>query len=217
MRTIHNWTDEEKEFIRGYVFSHTWKETAEEFNQRFECDLSVDAVKAAGDRYGIRSGRTGRFSKGHVPVNKGRKMSPDVYKKCATTMFKKGRPPINHKPVGTVSVRNNYKRGQKYVYEKVAEPNVWRMKHILEWERHNGPVPKGNNIIFADGDTLNTDINNLIMISRSQNAVMNRWNLHGYDKAHTDVAANVASLKLQISNRKKEKNRGSSKRNKLKD
>lgn len=215
MRMIHNWTDEEKEYIRGYVSSHTWKETTEEFNQRFECNLTVEAVKAAGDRYGIRTGRTGKYSKGHVPRNKGKEMSQDVYIKCAPTMFKKGSLPVNHKPVGTVSIRNNYKRGQKYVYEKVAEPNIWRMKHVLEWERHNGPIPKGKIIIFADGNTLNTDINNLLMISRSQNAVMNRWNLHGCDKAHTEVAANVASVKIQISERKRGKKHGSSKRTKL--
>ena len=118
-------------------------------------------------------------------------------------MFKKGGMPQNHKPVGTVSIRNNYKRGQQYVYEKVAEPNVWRPKHILEWERKYGKVPKGKIVIFADGNTLNTDIDNLILIGRNQNAVMNRWKIHGSNKDTAETAANIASLKLKISENKK--------------
>ena len=203
MREIHNWTGGEKEFLRQYVASHTWKETAEEFNRRFGCNLTKDAVKAAGERYGIRTGRDGRFQKGTVPPNKGKKMQPEQYAKCAATMFKKGQTLVNHKPVGTVSVRRNNKRGQQYVYEKVAEPNVWKIKHVLEWERHNGPVPKGMIIIFADGNPLNTDISNLVMISRAQNVVMNRWKIRGCDKEHMEAAANVASLKIQISKRKR--------------
>lgn len=203
MRKNHTWTDGEKEFLRQYVTSHTWKETAEEFNRRFGFNLTWEAIKAAGDRYGIRTGRDGCFQKGIIPANKGKKMQAEQYARCAATMFKKGNTPVNHKPVGTVSVRKHYKKSQQYVYEKVAEPNVWKMKHILEWERHNGPVPKGMIIIFADGNPLNTDISNLVMISRAQNAVMNRWRIRGCDKEHMEAAANVASLKIQISKRKR--------------
>lgn len=213
MRSIHNWTDEEKNFLRICVQDHTWAETAEEFNRKFDCDLSRDAVKAAGDRYGIRTGRNGRFEKGSIPANKGKKMSADTYKKCAPTMFYKGQPPTNHKPVGTVSVRNNYKRGTKCVYEKIAEPNIWRRKSVLEWERHNGPVPKGKMIIFADGDPLNTDISNLMMIDMSQNAVMNHQGIRGTDRESMEAAVNVASVKIKISERKRGiKRHGSSKR-----
>lgn len=80
---------------------------------------------------------------------------------------------------------------------------MWRMKHILEWEKHNGPVPKGKAIIFADGDTTNTDISNLVMVDRSQLAVMNRWNLKGSGRELMETAANTAALKISISKVKK--------------
>lgn len=205
MKRIHAWTDEEKRFLREYVPAHTWEETTGELNRRFGCSLSKDAVKAAGGRFGIRTGRTGHFTKGHEPANKGKKMSPDIYKKCAPTMFYKGQPPRVHKPVGTIVVRENSNRNRKCVYEKVMEPDVWREKHILEWERHHGPIPQGKMIRFADGNTLNTDISNLVMISHSQHAVMNRWNIHGSNKEQMEAAANVASLKSKINQRKKGK------------
>ncbi len=202
MRELHKWTEEELQFLRQYVLSHSWKETTEEFNRRFGCSLSACAVRSAGKRFKIKTGRTGYFSKGHEPENKGKKMAPEVYEKCAPTMFKKGQASMNHKPVGSISVRSSH-GNRPYLYEKVAEPNIWRLKHVLEWEKHNGPVPKGKIIIFADGDTMNTDISNLVMISQAQNAVMNRRSLHGCDKEHTEAAANVAALKIQISKRKK--------------
>ena len=205
MKRMHTWTVEEKQFLQEHVLTHTWEETTREFNLRFGCSLSKDAVKGAGTRFRIKTGRTGHFQKGNEPANKGKKMSPDTYRKCAPTMFYKGQPPRDHKPVGTIVIRENRNRNRKCVYEKVMEPDVWREKHILEWERHYGPIPQGKMIIFADGDTLNTDISNLVMISHSQHAVMNRWNIHGSNKEQTETAANVASLKIRISQRKKGK------------
>ena len=177
---MHKWTEEEIGFIKECVQSHTWKETAEIFSRKFGCSAGEEAVKGAGGRYGISTGRTGRFKTGHIPANKGKK-HPSTGR-TAETQFKKGRRPHTWKPAGTESIRRHRKRGQEYVYTKVAEPNVWRMKHILEWERHNGPVPPGKIIIFADGNTLNTDISNLVMVSRQQHAVMNHCGIRGYDR-----------------------------------
>lgn len=197
----HHYTEKELEFLRGFAYGHSYKEITNAMNVEFGLSLGVNQIRACLKNHKITTGRTGRFEKGHVPANKG-KHHPTVGR-MAETQFKKGDIPKNHKPVGTVSVRHNYKRGQVYVYEKVAEPNVWKMKHILEWERHNGPVPKGKAIIFADGDTTNTDISNLVMVDRSQLAVMNRWNLKGGGKELMETAANTAALKISISKAKK--------------
>lgn len=202
MREFHDWTPEEKAFLWRYVKKHTWKETTEEFNRRFGCNLSVSSVKSTGKRYGIRTGRTGQFEAGNIPANKGIPM--ETKGRMAETQFKKGNMPQTHLPVGSVTIRRySDKRKKPYMWEKVEEPNKWRMKHVLEWERHNGPVPEGMIVIFADGDTLNPDISNLIIVTKAQHAVMNSHNLHGCDKEHAEMAANIASLKIEISKRKK--------------
>lgn len=203
MAKIHKYSHEEKEFIRSYAHGHSYEEIAKAVNEKFNLDLSKKQIRWYLKNNGISTGITGRFEKGHIPDNKGKSMSAETYKKCSATMFQKGSMPKNHKPVGTISVRNNYKIGQKCVYEKVAEPNVWRMKHILEWEQHYGEVPKGKMVIFADGNPLNTDIGNLVLITRQQNAVMNRWGVHGIDRESTETAANIATLKIKISEKKK--------------
>lgn len=202
----HLYSREELDFLKEFALGHSHSEITEAFNKKFPPGVGINSIRACLKNHKITTGRTGQFEKGHVPVNKGRHST--TVGRMAETQFKKGDIPVNHKPVGSVSIRNNYKRGEKYVYEKVAEPNVWRMKHILEWERHNGPVPKDKIIVFADGDTTNTDISNLVMISRSQNAVMNRWGLRGVNKELMETAANTASLKMSISKAKKRGKKG---------
>ena len=199
------------EYVASIAQGKSTAELVEAVNRKYGAGtIGIRQMKAYKKNHGINTGLTGQFEPGSTPANKGKKMSPEAYEKCAPTKFRKGQTPVNHKPVGTESVRRNYKRNQMFVYVKVAEPNIWRMKHIMEWEKHNGPVPKGKAIIFADGNPQNTDIDNLVMVSRSQLAVMNRWGIHGYDKQTAEVAANVASLKIVVSERKRGKKHGSS-------
>lgn len=114
------------------------------------------AIKLAG------SGEMHRFPKGHTPANKGKKMPDDVYDKAKRTMFKKGHIPANHKPVG-------YERLTRdgYIEVKVSEPNQFLLKHRIVWEQANGQIPTGYNVQFRDGNRQNINLDNLYIISRS--------------------------------------------------
>lgn len=195
---FRKYTEAEKEFIKSFAFDHGYKEIAEAFNKQFIPPIGVNQIRTYLKNNKILTGRTGKFEKGHVPANKGLHTGG-----WEPTQFKKGNMPVNHKPVGTVSVRNNYKKGQKYVYEKVAEPNRWRMKHILEWEKHHGPVPKGKIIIFLDGNVLNADIGNLMMIDRKVHVRMNQSRLRFQDPESTRTGAYVAELVTKIAEARK--------------
>lgn len=106
--------------------------------------------------------KAARFRKGHVPVNKGKRMSPELYAKCAPTMFRKGNRPVNHRQVGSERVNV-----EGYVEVKVSEPNKWRLKHRVVWEQANGPIPPGHNVQFRDGNRRNCGLDNLYLISRA--------------------------------------------------
>ena len=107
------------------------------------------------------------FPKGHQPMNKGRKqteyMSEEQLAKTKATRFKKGHVPKNHKPVGYERITRD-----GYIEVKTAEPNVFELKHRLVWIEHNGEIPPGYNIQFKDGNRQNVSIENLYMISRSE-------------------------------------------------
>lgn len=103
-----------------------------------------------------------RFQKGSVPLNKGKKVSPEVYSKIQPTMFKKGSTPVNHRDVGAERV-NVY----GYIEIKVSEPNTWRLKHRVMWEQVNGTIPMGYNVQFKNHNPLDCRIENLYLISKA--------------------------------------------------
>ena len=196
----HKYTAEEKSFFESFVPGHTYKEIQEAFSARFGWDISVSQVKGYMGNNKLSSGTLGHFKKGHVPANKGQKGVCAAG--CEKGWFSKGHTPATHKPVGTESFRTD-KSGAAYTYVKIKEPNVWKMKHVLVWEQHNGPVPKGKIIIFLDGNTQNTDIENMAVIDRGTHAVMNHMGLRYNDAECTEVAVNVAELSREISKAKK--------------
>ena len=198
---VHVFTVEEKQFLIEYVPGHSHKEIQSEFINRFNWDITLGQVKNAIKRYGLNTGRTGRFEKGLIPANKGQKMSADLYEKCKPTMFKKGNVPANHKPVGSERITKD-----GYVEIKIAEPNKWRLKHLVVWEEANGSVPPKHCIFFMDNDRTNTDINNLRLIPRSQLVTMNgKRGFQGYDRESNEVALAAAELTQKINQVKERK------------
>lgn len=107
------------------------------------------------------------FKKGHTPFTQGKKqteyLSPEALERTVATRFKPGQKGWNYKPLG-------YERINKdgYIEVKVEEPRKFTQKHRLIWEQHFGKIPKGHNVQFRDGNRQNVDIENLYLISRSE-------------------------------------------------
>ena len=124
-------------------------------------------------------------------------MSKEQYEKCKPTMFKKGHIPKNHREIGSERITKD-----GYIEVKIEDPDVWGLKHRLIYEEHYGEIPAGYSVIFGDGDKLNFDINNLILVSRSELLLMNRNKLIKNDSVLTKVGVNIAKL-LDTMNKKK--------------
>ena len=139
-----------------------------------------------------------RFKKGSIPPNKGKKMSPEVYEKVKETMFKKGKSPVNHREVGSERINVD-----GYIEIKVAEPNRWRLKHRLIWEQHNGIIPEGCNVQFKNHNTLDCRIDNLYLISKSEQMRNENSLMARYPKELRDVIRLKGVVKRQL--RKQEK------------
>lgn len=112
-----------------------------------------------------KSGIATRFKPGNVPANKGKKMSEEQYTSCQKTMFKPGNKPHNSKPVGSERITKD-----GYIEVRMDCPGYrkWKLKHRIVWESVNGKIPNGFNVQFKDGNRKNCDINNLYLISRSE-------------------------------------------------
>lgn len=169
-----NWTQEEIDTLSRLYPNHYASEIAEILGRgisSIHCkaqSLGLESSREKIQRTGYEASKSpasiaARFQKGSVPLNKGKKVSPEIYSKMQPTMFKKGQTPLNHRDVGSERV-NVY----GYIEIKVAEPNRWRLKHRIIWEQVNGTIPRGYNVQFKNHNPLDCRIENLYLISKAE-------------------------------------------------
>lgn len=194
----HKYSIEEHQFLIDNVKGITLKELTKRFNTKFGLNVSEEAIANQKNKLGISSGIVGgQFQKGQVPYNKGKKMPAYVYKKVNPTMFKKGNIPKNHRELGSERIDKD-----GYIEIKIEEPNKWELKHRYIYESMYGNIPTGYKVIFADGNKQNLDLDNLILVSPSEQLIINRNGLYKRDKELTKTGANIAKLLDKISKRK---------------
>lgn len=92
-----------------------------------------------------------------------------------------------------------------YPAVKIAEPNVWKLKHILVWEEANGPVPEGYAVIFLDRDHTNTKLENLALVTRAELLELNRRELIKTDAELSETGVLIARVNCKISEIKRTK------------
>lgn len=202
---MHKYSQEEKDFLKEFVPGHSYIEITEEFNRRFLANITVSQIKGSIKRYGLNTGRTGRFEKGHITHNKGKK---GVYAKgCERTWFKEGSLPHNTKPIG-------YERINKdgYVEVKIAmrpgdvkDRHNFVAKHRLIWEKANGPIPKGSNVIFLDGNKQNFSLENLALVTKAEHLELTRIELRSKVSQVTETGLLIAKLAVTTRAAKKKK------------
>lgn len=192
---IHKYTDEQREFVRDNIKGRTRKEMTEMFNQHFNTDLKVTQITSFIKRNGFISGLDGRFEKGQYAWNKGMK---GLNLGGEKGWFEKGQTPHNYQALGSERVNS-----EGYTDIKVADPNVWKQKHRIIWEKANGPIPKGHVVIFGDGDRRNFELDNLILISRRQLSFMNKKGLIQNDADLTKTGIIIADIYSKMSEIKK--------------
>jgi hypothetical protein len=143
------------------------------YNRAFAMGIKKDPVYLRSTQFppGYLGGKATQFQKGQAPPNKGQKMSKDLYQKVAKTMFKKGNKPMNTQPIGTIHQRSD-KSGKMYLYIKLADSN-WQLLNRYTWEQYHGPIPKGLIVAYKDGNYLNNDINNLMLLTKKENMARN--------------------------------------------
>lgn len=199
----HKYTTEQIQFITDNIKDRSYQKLTDMFNEQFGTNIKAQNLTTAAWRRGLRNERDCRFNKGweptqfkkgHVPFNKGKKGTGG----WEPTHFKKGHKPWNYRPVGSERIN-----ADGYVEIKVADPRTWKAKHVLLWEKANGPVPKGHVVIFADGNQQNITLDNLLLISRRELVVMNKRGLIANNSELTKTGVMVADIYLKIGERKK--------------
>ena len=213
IKNINRIEEKHKKYIRDYYANVRTKDIAETLG------ISIYAIYNYAANNGIKKspeflaspesgilikghtrGINTRFKKGQSPPNKGKKMTPELRKKCEHTFFKKGNLPVNTLRDGAITTRND-KRGvpQKYIRISLGK---WQYLSNYNWEKQNGPIPKGYNVVFKDKNTLNCDIENLEMISNAE--LMQRNTIHQYPKELQQIIRTLGKLNKTIKKHEKQ-------------
>lgn len=189
---MRRWTKWEVEYLVEHYAARTCADIAQWVHH------SPRAVQMKAFNLGLRKSKdfkaerrkVGQFRKGHRPRNKGRSrdewMSEEGKLNSARTQFKPGE--VNpHSPTirepGYECVRKE--KGRQYIWVKPHDGRRMMPKHRYLWEQTHGPIPKGYNVQFKDGNTLNCELDNLYLISRAKQVRRNFDDLPAERKAET--------------------------------
>lgn len=180
------------EWLKETVPGKPWKEVYKLYQETFPDEpRKLSYIKTVCYKNGITNGLNGQFKKNIAPWNKGMKgwHAPGSEK----TWFQKGQSSSNERPVGSEYDSAGYLLVK--IKDKGARNDKWRPKHVLVWEKANGPVPEGHVVIFLDGNHKNFSLDNLACIPRGINAILNRSRLRSDNADITKVRITQAELK----------------------
>ena len=181
-------TDEIKAFIAENYKKLTKPEILKILHSEFNAtEITLSRLKNYYHYNGIRSGI--KYIHNNAGWNKSIKMKPSTYEKCSATMFKKGRTPLNKKPIGSERVNVD-----GYIEIKVTESGNWALKHRYVYEQHHNVKLGRNDIVtFLDSNPLNCDIDNLIRVDRATLRTMNQ-NFSEYNIGDAEIKKSVIAL-----------------------
>ena len=178
-RTRLDYTPEIIERIKEIVPLWSYKKCAEMMSEEFNYNFTSSMIEHKANRLGVRK-----------PNNGANNLDP---RSPIINWFMKGRPSLNTKAVGTETVMRD-KDGRIFVMVKIGMANKWEFKHRLVYKQHYGEIPDGYMINFADGNHLNFDPDNLILVSKSENIMLNKYKLRFNDKDLTKTGLTLSKL-----------------------
>ena len=200
-----------KEVIDYVIQNHKGKSLIEltyEVNEKFNLNVDKVSIGNLKSRLRIKQGikleyarNDGCFKKGNLSHNKGKKwddyLTKEQQDRARTTCFKKGHKSANAVDIGTEKIK--YSKGDDIGYwnVKVCDGKGhrnWVPKHRLIYEKEYGPIPDGYKVIFADGNRENFDIDNLVLVSSSEELILNRRKLLTDDKEITKTGVLIAKV-----------------------
>ena len=170
---ISRFTEEEKQFIREHYKGIATPELTKMFNKRFNKEEANEVIRNWKKHNGLKNG-----------VN---------------TRFKKNQKAHNHKPIGSEFVCKK----DGYTYVKIAEPNTWDLKQRVIYKEAYGDMPSDYNVVFADQDKQNFELDNLILVKRKVKLMAKNKRLFFENKELTKTGMLIAELITNSSEKKK--------------
>lgn len=163
----------------------------------FGLTFGLRQIQGFKARHHLDSGLKNQTSKGGASPMKGRKLSEEAKAKCRASHI--GQIPWNKKP-------NLYENENKKGYIMMKVNGKFVEKHRYIWQQHNGEIPAGHIVIFADGNNRNFDLDNLVLISRRTSLAMSKNKLFTNDAEATKTGVLIGRLIEKTWEKKGEQN-----------
>lgn len=162
-------------------------------------DVTPEKLHSLRKREGLKTGRTGRFEKGHVSANKGKRCPEGAggrHPNARKTQFRKGALPHNHRGPGHESLGDD---GYIWIVTDQRNPwtgaATWRIhKHRWLWEQQHGPVPEGHVLKSLDGNRLNADPSNWEAVPQGLLPRLNGKSGRDYDRAPDELKPTIMAV-----------------------
>lgn len=138
-----------------------------------------------------------QFKKGHSSWNKGKKgwAAPGTER----TRFTSGHTPHNTKADGVITMRYHSREKRYYMYIRIGL-GKWQLYNRYVYMQHYGAIPPNHLVAFKDGNTLNCNIDNLMLVSRKENVLRN--SIQRYPKEVQQVMKLTRKLQTLINKKK---------------
>lgn len=187
------WSPKTDKILKEMYHTHTSKEIGKVLG------FSFSNVKNRAHKLGLgKKTNVGCFQKGHVPINKGKKMKPEVKEKVKHLFFQKGHKPACTLHDGAISTRKDTRSGITYKYIRISEGN-WDLLHRVNYKKKFGDIPTTTFLRCKDGNQLNCDPSNWEPIDMNKNMDLNR--IHQYPKELQEAIKLNNKLKKEINAR----------------
>lgn len=161
-------------------------------------DVSLSNFNSLCKRRGWMTGRTGCYTPGRTPENKGKTMPYNA--NSARTRFKtgerRGKAVDLYKPIGSERVSKDGYLERK-IHDGLPLQARWRAVHLIRWEAQHGPLPEAHCLKCLDGDKSNTAPENWQAIPRALLPRLNaRWSGVKYDDAAPELKPTLLAIAM---------------------
>lgn len=171
----HRWTDEEIEWLRENIASHSWKDIASAFNARFNACLSQASVEHKCLRLGITHGRESEH--GFVSGERNDySLTKDIGSERTDSR-------------GRVLIKVKHEVGKTFNFG-----GNWVQKNRYVWEQHHGKLTTADMILHLNNDKSDCRIENLYKTNRRINRMLGAFGWFFEDRELTLTAIKCCEL-----------------------
>ena len=196
--------EEQAAFVKDAYKRTTIANITKELNAKYGLSITEAQIRGFTKNHGYKSGRTGRFESGQEPWNAGMK-GWQAGGRSVETRFKQAPADPNYRAFNQAEIGDEVVDSYGYRKRKVAQPRTWKFCHVLLWEETYGAVPDGYIVRFLDNDKSNIKIENLHLVSRAANAILNKQEkkLEQYEPDVRKAVATVAEVRAVVAKKGK--------------